>query len=173
MNRLTNRVAVATAGLAACGLLITGCGSGQISQTAGQEAAVNGMSANVKTIALRNVHLQATQTSDFLQPGRIVPLLFVAANDSPDVNDKLVGITSEFGNVALTGDMSIPAGGALVTGSGGGEAQAMGAAAPATAMVTLTKPVTNGLAYNFTFDFEKAGKTTVAVPIAAGEPTKS
>ena len=118
MNRLTNRLVAATAGLAACGLLITGCGSGQISQTADQESAVNGMSANVKSIALRNVHLQATQTSDFLQPGRIVPLLFVAANDSADVNDKLVGITSEFGKVALTGDTSIPAGGALVAGAG-------------------------------------------------------
>ena len=51
--------------------------------------------------------------------------------------------------------------------------QAMGAATPVTALVTLTDEVTNGLAYNFTFDFEKAGKTTVAVPIAAGEPTKS
>lgn len=172
MNRLTNRLVAATAGLAACGLLITGCGSGQISQTADQESAVNGMSANVKSIALRNVHLQATQTSDFLQPGRIVPLLFVAANDSADVNDKLVGITSEFGKVALTGDTSIPAGGALVAGAGEA-AQAMGAATPVTALVTLTDEVTNGLAYNFTFDFEKAGKTTVAVPIAAGEPTKS
>ena len=116
MNRLTNRLVAATAGLAACGLLITGCGSGQISQTADQQAAVNGNSVNVKSIALRNVHLQATQTGDFLQPGRILPLLFIAANSSPDTNDKLVGITSDVGTVALTGDGSIPAGGALVAG---------------------------------------------------------
>ena len=174
MNRLTNRLAAATAGLAACGLLITGCGSGQISQTADQEAAVNGTSANVKSIALRNVHLQATQTGDFLQPGRILPLLFVAANSSPDVNDRLVSITSDVGTVALTGDGSIPAGGALVAGPGGGQAQAMGTPVPPTAAVTLSNPVTNGLTYNFTFDFEKAGRTTVAVPIAAaGESTHS
>ena len=159
MNRLTNRLTATTAGLAAFGLLLTGCGSGQISQTAGQEAAVNGMSANLKNIALRNVHLQSSQSGDYLQPGRIVPLVFVAANDSPDVNDKLVGISSDVGNVVLTGDGSIAAGSSLVAGVGGGE----------TAQVTLTKPITNGLSYNFTFDFEKAGRTTVAVPIAAGE----
>ena len=159
MNRLTNRLTATTAGLAAFGLLLTGCGSGQISQTAGQEAAVNGMSANLKNIALRNVHQQSSQSGDYLQPGRIVPLVFVAANDSPDVNDKLVGISSDVGNVVLTGDGSIAAGSALVAGVGGGE----------TAQVTLTKPITNGLSYNFTFDFEKAGRTTVAVPIAAGE----
>lgn len=175
VNRLTNRLAPAAAGLAACGLLLTGCGSGQISQTAGQEAAVNGMSANVKSIALRNVHLQATQTGDFLQPGRIVPLVFVAANSSPDVNDKLVSITSDAGTVALTGDTSIPAGGALVLRPAASATQTADAAsqsaapAAASAQVTLTKPITNGLSYNFTFDFEKAGKTTVAVPLAAGE----
>jgi hypothetical protein len=159
VNRLTNRLTVATAGLAACGLLLTGCGSGQISQTADQEAAVNGMSANIKNITLRNVYLQTTQSGDYLQPGRIVPLMFVAANSSPDTNDKLVAISSDVGNVALTGDGSIPAGSALVSGSGSGQSAA----------VTLTKPITNGLSYNFTFEFEKAGRTTVAVPIAAGE----
>ena len=168
MNRLTNRLVAASAGLAACGLILTGCGSGQISQVADQEAAVNGMSANAKDIALRNVHLMASQTGDFLQPGKVVPLVFVAANNSLDVDDKLVGITSDFGTVALSGDGVIPAGQALVIGPKGG-AEAMGSAAPASADVTLSKPITNGLSYPFTFTFEKAGATTVAVPISAGE----
>lgn len=168
MNRLSNRLVAASAGLVACGLALTGCGAGQISQTATQEAAVNGNSANVKNIALRNVHIQAEQSSDFLQPGKTVPLVFLAANNSPDVDDKLVAITSETGTVALTGDGSVPAGEALVV-SAPGAAEPMGSAKPQTAVVTLSKPITNGLTYNFTFDFEKAGKTTVAVPIAAGE----
>ncbi|MGI9126420.1 MAG: hypothetical protein ACR2JM_17000 [Mycobacterium sp.] len=168
MNRLTNRIVAASAGLAACGLILTGCGSGQISQTADQQAAVNGMSANVKNISLRNVHLQASQTGDFLQPGRIVPLLFVAANSSPDVSDKLVSITSDNGSVALTGETTVPANGALVVGSKG-QAEPMGDAAAPAAAVTLSKAITNGLAYNFTFNFEKAGTVTVAVPVAAGE----
>lgn len=177
MNRLTNRLIAASAGLAAGALILTGCGSGQISQTAGQEAAVNGTSANVKTIALRNVHIQATQTSDFIQPGQTVPLLFLAANDSPDVGDKLVSITSDIGSIALTGNSAIPPNGALVVGATGGPEPTGTASEPAAtaaepaAEVTLAKPITNGLTYNFTFNFEKAGATTVAVPISAGEPS--
>lgn len=170
MNRLRVRLGVTSVGLAACGLILGGCGSGQISQTATQEAAMNGTAANVKEIALRNVHLLAEQTSDYLQPGSTVPLLFVAANNSADVDDKLVGITSEVGTVAINGDGAIPAGGALVVGSADGQAQAMGSALPIAAEVTLSKPITNGPTYDFTFGFEKAGKVTVAVPISAGEP---
>ena len=171
MNRLKNRLFVASAGLAACSLILTGCGAGQISQTANQESAVNGTSANVKDIALRNVHLLAVQSSDYLQPGRTVPLLFVAANGSPDVDDKLVGITSDFGTVAMTGDGAIPAGAALVVGQPKGQTEAMGSAVPSTAVVTLSKPITNGISYNFTFTFDKAGQVTVAVPISAGYTT--
>ena len=166
MNRFSNRLMAASAGLAACGMILTGCGSGQISQVADQESAVNGMSANAKDIALRNVHLLANQTGDFLAPGKVIPLLFVAANNSNEVDDKLVSITSDFGTVALSGDGAIPAGQALVVGPSG-QAEAMGSATPAGAAVTLTKPITNGLSYPFTFTFEKAGATTVAVPLSA------
>ena len=172
MTRLKNRVFAATAGLAACGVILTGCSAGQISQSADQQAAVNGNSVNVKNIALRNVHLQALQTGDFLQPGRIVPLLFVAANDSPDISDKLVSITSDVGTVALTGDGAVPANGALIVGPAGGQTEALSdAAVPPSATVTLTQPVTNGMGYKFTFNFEKAGSTTVSVPISAPELT--
>lgn len=172
MTRLKNRVLAATAGLAACGVILTGCGSGQISQVATQESGVNGNAANVKNIALRNVYLQAAQTGDFLQPGRIVPLMFLAANNSPDVSDKLVSITSDVGTVALTGDGTIAPGGALVYGAASGQAEPMSSTMAPSAAVTLTQPITNGLGYKFTFTFERAGSTTVAVPIAAPEATK-
>ncbi len=167
MTRFSHRLLTASAGLAACGVILTGCGSGQISQVADQVAAVNGTSANAKNIALRNVHIEAVQSGDSLQPGKTVPLFFVAANDSPDVDDKLVSITSDVGTVALTGDGSVPAGRALVAGVKG-QVVPMGSVTPATAEVTLTKPITNGLTYDFTFNFEKAGQTTVAVPLSAG-----
>jgi len=169
VNRFKNRLSAAAAGLAAGAMILSGCSAGQISQTASQEAAVNGNSINAKNIALRNVHLLATQSSDYLQPGRTVPLVFVAANNSPDVNDKLLGITSDIGAVAMTGESAIPAGAALVVGSAGGQVEAMGSAAPAAAEVMLDKPITNGLSYNFTFTFEHAGKVTAAVPISAGD----
>jgi copper(I)-binding protein len=171
VNRSTNRLWAATAGLAACGLILTGCGTGQISQTATQESAVNGTSANIGEISLRNVHLQAVQSSDFLQPGTAVQLMFVVGNNSPDVDDELLGVASDIGQVELTGDGAVPARGSLIVGSPDGqdEVMPMGSATASTAEVTLSKPITNGLTYNFTFDFEKAGRTSVAVPISAGE----
>ena len=170
MNRLTNRLVAASAGLAACGLILTGCGAGQISQTADQQSAVNGATANVANIALRNVHIQAVQSGDSIKPGRPVELIFAAANISPDVNDKLVSISSDVGSVALTGDTSIPAGTSLIVGSADGQEEAtpMGSAQPAKAEVTLSQPITNGLTYGFTFNFEKAGQAQVQVPISAG-----
>lgn len=173
MNRSTNRLAAVTAGVAAFGLALTGCGTGQVTQTSTQESGVNGNAANLKDIALRNVHMQAVQTTDFLQPGSAVELMFVAANNSPDVNDTLRSITSEVGTVTMTGSGAVPAGGALIVGSPDGQVVTpAGGEKPAAAEVTLDEPITNGLTYNFTFDFEKAGKATVAVPISAGESSR-
>lgn len=163
-------------GLAACAAVasvaLTGCSAGQSSQTATQEAAVNGSAGTVGSIALRNVHLRAPQTGDYVQPGSVIELLLVAANNSPDTNDKLVSITSDVGEVSLTGDGTVPAGGVLVVGEPDGQLKPLDAAERADAVkaeVGLTKPITNGLTYHFTFNFEKSGQTTVAVPISAGE----
>ncbi|MGW4100564.1 hypothetical protein [Mycobacterium sp. NPDC004974] len=171
MNRFAMRT---SAGLAACGLtaaVLTGCSAGQVSQTATQEPAVNGVNAQAGTVALRNVHLRAPQQKDYVEPGSETELLFVAANESTEAPNKLVSIKTTVGDVALTGDQTIPAGGVLVVGEPDGQTKPLEKAEPAeavTAKVTLTKPVTNGLLYDFTFKFEN-GETTVAVPISAGE----
>jgi len=176
MDRFKPRTSVLTAGLAACGLAVavalSGCGTGQVSQTATQEPAVNGTSGTVGPVSLRNIHLRAAQSTDYVQAGREAELLFVAVNGSPDVNDKLVSITSDIGTVSLSGDTSLPANGVLVVGEPDGQIAPLESAEKADAaeaMVALSKPITNGLTYNITFDFEKAGETTVAVPISAGE----
>ncbi|WP_006243790.1 hypothetical protein [Mycolicibacterium tusciae] len=162
--------------LAACGLaaavVLSGCGSGQISQTATQEAAVNGTSANIGNISVRNAHLRVDLTTDYAQPGSDVELVFVASNDSPDVNDKLVSITSDIGAVSLTGDTALPATATLVVGAPDGQITALESVETteaAEATVQLSKPITNGLTYNFTFTFEQAGAGTFAVPVSAGE----
>ena len=163
--------AVAACGLAV-GVMLSACSAGQISQTATQEPAINGTSGTAGEIALRNIHLRATQTSDYIEPGREVELLFVAANGSPDVDDKLVSITSDVGSVTVEGDTDLPATGVLVVGTPDGQPtplENIEVADSAEAMVELAKPITNGLTYDFTFTFEKAGETTVSVPISAGE----
>lgn len=171
MNRFAMR---ASAGLAACGLtaaVLTGCSAGQVSQTATQEPAVNGVNAQSGAIALRNVHLRAPQQKDYVEPGSEAELLFVAANESTEKANKLISIKTTVGDVALTGDQTIPAGGVLIVGEPDGQLKPLEtteAADAVSAKVTLTKPVTNGLLYDFTFKFEN-GETTVAVPISAGE----
>lgn len=174
--RLPFRSAKLTAWLAAVALAVvtlSGCGTGQISQTAAQEPAVNGNRVTINNVALRDIRIQAAQTGDFLQPGKTVDLVLVAVNNSPDVNDRLTGITSDIGNVTVAGDAKLPAGKMLIIGTPEGQVVAPGPAegnGAAKATVNLTKPITNGLTYKFTFKFEKAGEASVQVPISAGMP---
>jgi copper(I)-binding protein len=158
--------------VASIAALLSGCGAGQISQMATQEPAVNGNKVTLNNVALRDVRIQAAQTSDYLQPGRTVDLVLVAVNQSPDVADRLVGVTSDIGTVTVSGDARLPAGGMLFIGTPEGGKVAPGAVgsknAAAKATVNLDKPITNGLTYNFTFNFEKAGQASVLVPISAG-----
>ena len=166
--------------LAACGLsaavVLSGCSAGQISQTATQMPAVNGTLAWVgdptSGIALRNVHLRAAQTTDYVRPGDEAELLFVAVNESAENGDRLVSITSDIGTVSVTGDPRVPAGGTLVVGTPDGTPSPLDATEGADtveAAVRLSKPITNGLNYPFTFTFERSGQTQVNVPISAGE----
>jgi hypothetical protein len=170
-SRMRAPVGLAVCGLAA-GLVLAGCGAGQITQMSTMEAAVNGTSAIANNIALRNVHLRAPQSGDFLEPGHNVELLLVTANGSPDTPDKLLGITSDIGTVTVTGDGTIPANGVLVVGTPDGQPTPLDNVEPAAATkatVALAEPITNGLTYTFTFTFEKNGQATLAVPISAGE----
>ncbi|SPM30208.1 Copper(I)-binding protein, partial [Mycobacterium terramassiliense] len=151
--------------------LLSGCGAGQISQMATQEPAVNGNKVTINNVALRDIRMQAVQTSDFLQPGRTVDLVAVAINQSPDVADRLVSITTDIGAVTIGGDGRLPPGGMLFIGKPEGQTVAPGPLEPNNAVkatVALAKPISNGLNYNFTFNFEKAGQASVMVPISAG-----
>ena len=183
MNRTKSRASAVTAGLAACGLAaavtLTGCGAGQISQTANQLPAVNGTAATIGDskagIDLRNIYLRAKQTRDFVKPGNMAELVFVAVNKSPESADKLVSIQSSTGEVMVRGDGAVPAGGALLVGTSEGKNQSLPASADvstATADVALTQPISNGLTYKFTFKFQNAGEAQVEVPISAGDDAR-
>ncbi|OPX11726.1 hypothetical protein [Mycobacterium sp. AT1] len=171
----TSAVALAACGLSAA-IVLSGCSAGQISQSASQQPAVNGTLAWVgdptSGIALRNVHLRAPQTSDYVRPGGDAELLFVAVNESAEKDDRLVSITSSVGTVSLTGNLTVPAGGTLIVGTPDGTPSALDAtegASTVEASVQLTEPISNGLNYPFTFTFERSGQTELNVPISAGE----
>ncbi|MEB4207612.1 hypothetical protein [Mycobacterium sp. 94-17] len=176
MNRVKIRLslpALAVAAVLALPVaLLSGCGAGQVSQMAVQEPAINGNKVTFNNVALRDIRIQASQDGAFLQPGRTVDLVLVAVNQSPTVSDRLVSVTSDIGTVTLSGDPRLPAGGSLFVGTPEGQKVAPGPVGPNTAAaratVNLAKPISNGLTYHFTFNFEKAGQATVAVPIAAG-----
>jgi hypothetical protein len=172
-SRRSARVAALAAGGLIGAVALAGCSAGQVSQTAVQQSAVDGNQAVINNVALRNVRIQALQTGDFLRPGATLDLVLVVVNQSPDVTDKLVGITTDIGKVTVTGDPTLPAGGTLFVGAPNGQNQkavdAVEDAAAVKATVALAKPITNGPNYNFTFDFEKAGSVSVAVPISAPE----
>ncbi|MEQ0608259.1 hypothetical protein ABLN72_09180, partial [Mycobacterium tuberculosis] len=80
----------------------------------------------------------------------------------------------DIGSVTVAGDARLPASGMLFVGTPDGQIVAPGplpSNQAAKATVNLTKPIANGLTYNFTFKFEKAGQGSVMVPISAGLAT--
>lgn len=179
-----NRLNVAAAALITA-VALAGCGTGQIAQTTDQAAAVNGTQGSVGELALRDVRIQAAQSSgDYVEPGRTVDLAFVVVNQSSGGDDELTGISTDIGKVTLTGGKKVPALGSLVVSApavqesapttpvkeSGGSGEA-GAASTTTATVTLDQPITNGLTYKFTFDFKHAGRIGLAVPVSAGALT--
>lgn len=155
MNRCNIRLRLAgmttwVASIALLAAALSGCGAGQISQTANQKPAVNGNRLTINNVLLRDIRIQAVQTSDFIQPGKAV------------------------GSVTVAGDARLPASGMLFVGTPDGQIVAPGplpSNQAAKATVNLTKPIANGLTYNFTFKFEKAGQGSVMVPISAGLAT--
>ncbi|GAB3007361.1 hypothetical protein [Mycobacterium bourgelatii] len=169
MNRFKIRAAVV--GLAAViATLLSGCSAGQISQTAAQEPAVNGSRFSVGDVALRDVRIQAEQKKDFLQPGQTVDLVAVVVNQSPDQPDKLVSIDTEIGKVSLSGDTRVLPSRLLFVGVPEGQRVGPGptdGSTAARASLQLKQPITNGITYKFTFNFEKAGAATFEVPISA------
>lgn len=171
----TSPVALAACGLSAV-LVLSGCSAGQIAQTATQQPSINGTLAwvgdSTTGIALRNVHVRAPQTADYVRPGSGAELLFVAVNESAEKPDRLVSVTSNVGTVTLSGDLRVPAGGTLIVGTPDGTPSPLDAtegADTAEAAVQLTQPISNGLNYPFTFTFERSGQKEVVVPISAGE----
>ncbi|MGH3523479.1 MAG: hypothetical protein ACRDU4_11800 [Mycobacterium sp.] len=104
--------------------------------------------------------------------------MFVASNQSTDTSDGLTGISTGIGKVSVTGGRKLPAGGILIVGTPAGqdvaavpilrELRGVEDADVGAATVALDKPISNGLTYNFTFNFKKAGRISLAVPISAG-----
>ena len=171
------RVATTLALLAGGALALTACGSGQISQTATQVAAVNGNSADVGDIQLRNVHVVYPNSQEYsIEPGGTVELGFTAINSNSAVADELTGISSPEAQVTIVDEAE----------SGSNEIApltALGAGSPADVqlddpllpiqlikveMADISENVRPGLTVPVTFTFAEAGDVVVNVPVDPG-----
>ncbi|MEV6429961.1 hypothetical protein [Nocardia sp. NPDC051463] len=194
---------VTVAALAAgAALALSGCGAGQISQTAAQVAAVNGNHADINKISLRNVHIvYPGEGYNNAQGGKALIALSVI-NNSESVPDELTSITTDLGPVKITGpagdakfeiapQQTVVAGASTEHGAAkpdahdatpttGHGAPATGdkpsqdpAAKPATIEISgLTRDITPGLTYAVKFNFKQGGTIQVQVPVDAGTGTE-
>src|SRR6187551_2792273 len=107
------RTARAVAGrVAVClvvGLGLTGCGAGQLTQTATQPAAVDGASADAGgDIALRDVRMPPSPDPRGYPVGSSVPVLATIINSGGEA-DELVAVTSPIADrVQVSGTVRIP-----------------------------------------------------------------
>ncbi|WP_328858872.1 hypothetical protein OG579_09105 [Williamsia herbipolensis] len=190
-RRAARAVAIAALG-GALALGVSACGAGQIAQTANQQAAVNGSSATLGDIALRDVHIVfPSQGTQAFANGSPLEVAFLISNNSPYQDDKLESITLPGGgSVSFSGATDIPATKSLRAGQPSQllvaaessvtsasptspSAPDNNASDPSETRITVTvsgygKQITPGLTVPMEFAFAKAGKTTVRVPIDAG-----
>ncbi|MET9492351.1 hypothetical protein [Nocardia sp. NPDC006630] len=177
------RRALTVAALAAGAVLaLTGCSAGQLAQTSREVAAVNGNSADVGKIALRDVRFLLPQSEEYnnAKGGKAV-LAFSAANLAQAAPDELVSVTTDFGTAKINGKADIKAQGTLVADFSKPAATTTPAAAPAgdkpadpdahpllIEVDGLTKDITPGLTYPVTFIFKEGGTVALNVPVDAG-----
>ncbi|MFF5990842.1 copper chaperone PCu(A)C [Prauserella flavalba] len=148
-------------------LLVAGCGAGQITQTDTQAAAINGASAEVKDIAIRNAELaypEDVQPAAYLE-GSDAEVLMSIVNRSGR-NDELVSVSSDAAtNVSVQGDRAVPAGTALAIGPNepGAGKQLHGEIV----LEGLKREIRPGQTVIATLTFRDAGPVDVELPVMA------
>ncbi len=171
-------VTAAATAVAGFGLLLAGCGSGQISQTADQQSGVNGAVGYLHGMALNDVQFVAPAGTAY-QAGSNARLLMTVSNATGS-NERLSGSASTaFSGVDYVGSRTVPAGGALSAGTDRDDAAVTQVAAPP---VGRGKPVLGSIRVTMTglhntlyagqtvpiqFQFSGAGSITLNVPIGA------
>ncbi|MQY18041.1 copper chaperone PCu(A)C [Nocardia macrotermitis] len=163
-RRAVRRSAVAVAALAAgAALALSGCSSGQIAQTARQVSAVNGNTADIGNVALRDVRILLPQSEQYTNAkGGKALLAFSAVNFGAAQADELSSITTDLGTIKITpAGVTLDPGRAVVAGGPG----AVQVSAPATS--TSSAPSSSAAASSTT----AAAPTTSAAAAADGKET--
>ena len=152
------------------GLALAGCGAGQITQTAAQQAAVTGAAGDAGEISLRDVRFPypADPTSRY-PVGASVPLLATIINHGDQADELLAVSSPAAAEVRLSGETVIPPGKNLVLDAD--EADAAELVSPLVAgrlrvVLVASQVLLAGLNTPVTFRFRNGGEVTLAVPMA-------
>lgn len=158
--------AVALTGL----LALSGCGTGQLAQTANQISAVNGVSTELGEVQIRDARIAfppRASGATLYPAGGVAPLEVTLVN-SASTADRLIRVSSPGAPaVRVGGDTTMPQGVPLVA-----QVAAEGGAPQGTRPITielggLVAPIRTGLSVPVTLTFERAGSVDLQVPIAA------
>jgi copper(I)-binding protein len=173
------RAVALAAGVAFLGgvLALTGCSAGQITQTSSQVAGVNGVSARVGSIVVRDAQIEfagAPGDGSAYPRGSDAPLKMAIINEG-NATDRLVSASSPVAtSVLILGDTSLPPNHTLSVGNLRGPTAVR---LPDTNQVQIIlfnikqdlKP--GGITYEVVLVFEKAGAVRLQLPV--GNPDES
>jgi copper(I)-binding protein len=152
--------------------LLGGCGSGQVSQTASQQAGVTGAFGDAgDDIALRDAWIPVPSGPDRRYvPGSQVPVVVTIVNHG-NRPDELVGVSSPAAEgAAVTGLTLVPPGRNVVSTLDSTQPP-VSPLVRGTCQIVLTanRPLTPGPDIPVTFRFRDAGEVTLPVPMATQE----
>jgi len=151
-------------------LLLGGCGTGQQSQTAAQQSAVDGAQGQIGPIAVRNVTLAYPEGGDAVYPvGSDAPLLLTIVNTGT-TEDELTSVTSPFASsVRIEGQRKLPAQRTLravaPADKSAQAAQNLALGQIRIVLEDLAEDAKPGKTVPVTLLFRQAGELTIDVPI--------
>jgi copper(I)-binding protein len=168
-ERIRPTRAALVAGALIGALALAGCGAGQITQTAEQQAAVSGANLTTQHIEIRNAEIEfpvgGSQRLAAYTAGSSAPVTVSIANDD-DLPDRLLSASSPVAeSIRVTGDTQIAAHGALTASTTPGGVVGNVGTPIEISLEGLRQDIGPGLSYPVTFVFERAGSVTVDMPM--------
>ncbi|MGH3905030.1 MAG: copper chaperone PCu(A)C [Pseudonocardiaceae bacterium] len=164
--------------VACCAVALTaGCGAGQVTQTDAQVAAIDGASADLGSIAIRDVLIPYPEDLHGVYPaGSVVPVQLTIVNEGVGA-DTLTSVTSPAsGRMLVQGATTIPAGMSAASSGEAGQATAtpvspLDVGEVRIALTDTTRPLRPGQNIEITLVFQNAG--TITLPVPMGPPPES
>lgn len=161
MSRKANRLLTVPAAVVSAAVL-SACGTGLEAQTYKPSGRFDGASTTLQTVAVRNVYVQPPKVGSTIQASGQAVVLGVIVNPS-NTADALIGASSDVAANAVLQDDGKPVTSVPLPGGGAS------ASTWSIALSGLTRTLHVGEYISVTLVFENAERTTLQVPVRAGE----